>query len=200
MANPESWSEYYQATLDKPLHPIFEHLDPFLKPGLTALELGCGVGNGVLHLVEKGLNVLAVDADKEAIDIVFERVPGSANVALLQSTFQDLTLPAKTYDVIVAGFSLFFMPRPDFDAFWPRMVAALKPGGVVGGQLLGVNDDWRERGYAVHSRDEVDAMLSPFEVVYFEEAERDGTTVVGEKKHWHVFHVVAKLKQSLLSS
>ena len=189
---PENWSDYYAATLDKPLHPIWEHIDPHLKAGQVALELGCGVGHGVLHLVEKGLKVIAVDQEPEALEKTKERLPQQAEVHLLKAQFQDLGLDPDSLDLIVAGFSLFFLRTWEFGRVWQRLVRALRPGGIFAGQLLGVNDDWAERGYTVHTRSEIESLLHPFEILYLEEAERDGETAMREPKHWHVFHVVAR--------
>ena len=197
MSNPVNLSEYFRATLDKPLHPIFEQLDPHLPKQGVALELGCGVGTGVLHLLERGLSVVAVDSEREALDLLEERLPEGADVAVLETRFQDLQLPPETYDVVVAGFSLYFLSPEEFASFWPRLVRAMKPGGVLAGQLLGVNDSWNDQGFSLHTREEVDRLLEPFDVLHLEEVERDGKTVWGEAKHWHAFHIVARKRNKM---
>ncbi len=35
-------------------------------------------------------------------------------------------------------------------------------------------------------------LLRGLEVEHFEEVEEDGETAVGDPKHWHLFHVVAR--------
>jgi hypothetical protein len=65
-------------------------------------------------------------------------------------------------------------------------------GGLLTCQFLGVNDEWRDRGYTAHSKSEVEALLQPFEVLFLDEVERDGETAVGTPKHLHVFHIVAR--------
>jgi tellurite methyltransferase len=187
----EDWSQYLKASLEKPLHPIWDHLEPYLKPGQTALELGCGAGSGVLRLVERGLRVLAVDQEPEALEITKSRLPEGADVHLLKAQFQALEFEPNSFDVIVAGFSLFFLRSWEFGRVWKQLGTALKPGGVFAGQFLGEHDDWAERGYCVHTRAEVEALLEGLELIWFEEAERDGETLLREPKHWHVFHVVA---------
>lgn len=192
--NPaSSWSEYFASTLDKPLHPIFARLDPHLPPSGRALELGCGVGLGAAHLRERGLDVLAVDAEPEAVARTRERVGDDPRVEVREAMMQDLPLGAAQFDAIVAGFSLFFLSPADFAAFWPRLVRSLKPGGLFAGQFLGVHDDWKDLGFSLHTRTEVERLLEPFDLLYFEEAERDGATTQGVRKHWHVFHVVGAL-------
>jgi tellurite methyltransferase len=186
------WSAYFKATLDKPLHPLWENVDPHLKPGQIAVDLGCGVGTATAHLVEEGLRVLAVDQEPEALEITRGRLPEGAQVQVVRAQFQDLGLEPNSFDLVYAGFSLFFLREWEFGQVWKRIVAALKPGGLFAGQLLGIHDDWVDRGYTAQTADEARALFKGFEILYFEEAERDGETSLREPKHWHVFHVVAR--------
>jgi hypothetical protein len=43
----------------------------------------------------------------------------------------------------------------------------------------------------VHTRAELAELLAPFEVERLDVFDDEGTTVVGTRKHWHVYHVVA---------
>jgi tellurite methyltransferase len=194
MGEPIDLAAYFRSTLAMPLHPIFRELDPYIPASGVAIDLGCGVGTGTLHLLERGLSVVAVDSESEALEMMAERLPEGADVAVLQSRFQDLRLLPDTYDVAVAVFSLYFLPPEEFGQFWPRLVAAIKPGGLFAGQFLGVNDEWGDQGFSLHSRSDVEALLAPFEILHLEEVERDGKTSWGEPKHWHVFHTVARRK------
>lgn len=192
----EKWSDYFKASLEKPLHPLWQEIDPHLLPGQIALELGCGAGNGVSHLIAKGLKVIAVDQEPEALELTRRQLPEGAQVHLLKAQFQDLGLDRNSLDVIVAGFSLFFLRPWEFGQVWPRLVTALRERGIFGGQFLGVHDDWASRGYTTHTRGEVEALFGGFEILYLEEVERDGETMLREPKHWHVFHVVARKRES----
>jgi tellurite methyltransferase len=186
----EVWSRYFAATADRPVHPIFDSLERFLPSSGVALDLGCGAGRGTLWLLNEGLHVVAVDVSQEAIGYVRERLPEGADVELVCSSFQDFDLGS--YDVVVACFTLFFLDRAQFAEFWPRLCSSILPGGLFAGQFLGVNDDWRTRDFTTHNRSEVDNLLQGFEVLLLEEEERDGETAIGERKHWHVFHVIAR--------
>lgn len=185
-----SWSEYYQATLDKPLHPIYGELEPHLPSEGVALELGCGVGHGVRWFLEKGFSVIANDGDEEALQIVASRVGEHPNLTFLPGRFEEIDLLAA--DVVVAGFSLFFLEPAAFRAFWTRLTESMMPGTLFAGQFLGVHDEWAVRGYTVHDAASLAADLAEFEVLHWEEVERDGETAMREPKHWHVFHVVAR--------
>jgi tellurite methyltransferase len=186
-----NWSAYFAATLDRPL-PFLEQVEPHLPHAGRAIDLGCGVGHATLAMLDRGLEVVAVDAEAEAIEILRGRLPEGAPCTVLQTRFEELDLEVASFDVAFSRFSLFFLPRKDFDEFWPRLVVSLKPGGIFAGQLLGPRDDWATRGYATHTALEVAALFEGFELLHYEEAERDGTTVTGEAKHWHVFHVVGR--------
>ncbi len=190
--NPVStWSEYFASMLDKPLHLIFRQIDPLLPKTGHALELGAGVGMGVVHLIEKGLTVTAIDAEPEAVRIIRERAP-TANV--VESRFEQFDLIPRSYDVVIAGFSLFFLTPTEFAQFWPRLLASMKPECVFAAEFLGLKDDWVKEGYLGHSESEVRRLLQPFSIQYWEQAERDGKTSQGTDKHWHVYHVVARLE------
>lgn len=176
--------------MERGLNPCYERLEPYLPPGGLAVELGCGVGHGVLHLLEKGFRVFANDADPEAIAITRSRLPPGAEVELLCAPYERLRLPP--CDLVCAVFSLFFLKPEDFDPFWRSVVEALKPGGVFLGQFLGVNDGWSDRGYTLHTAEQVRSLFDGFEILSWEEVDRDGETIHQKPKHWHVFHVVAK--------
>lgn len=144
----------------------------------------------MLWLLDQGFDVVANDMESEALEIVRSRAPSDARLTYLPGRFEDIELPGA--DVIVAGFSLFFLPQADFMIFWRRIVAALRPGGVFAGQFLGVDDDWADRGYTALTRPEVERLLEGLEVLSLDEANQDGETSLREPKHWHVFHVVAR--------
>lgn len=42
------------------------------------------------------------------------------------------------------------------------------------------------------TKDQVLGLLEPFEIIKFEEIEKDGKTGLGEIKHWHTFEIIAK--------
>lgn len=186
-----NWTKYYQATLTRPLHPMYEELSKHIGDTGRALELGCGVGTGAMWLAKRGFDVHCVDAQKEAIDHLIENAPEFCNITTELSSFEELNLRPDSYDLIVAQFCLFFMEKNRFMEFWPRLQGALSAGGVFMGTFLGKNDTWADE-YTSLERAEVDDLLYKLHVEYFEDAERDGETSIGEAKHWHVYHVIAR--------
>lgn len=184
------WGAYYEATSAGAPHRLFELLDPHLPSSGKAIDLGCGTGRGTLKLLAAGLEVVAVDQTEESLSYVRAKVPDSAPLTLLRSSFQDLELDS--YEVAVGSFSLFFMPPADHAVFWKRLVDSIRPGGVWAGQFLGTRDEWRDEGYTTHTSEQVATLLNAFEIIHLEEEEKDGQTAVGTDKHWHVFHSIAR--------
>jgi len=188
--DPERLRRYLDATEHRPPQPLFGTLEPHLPPAGDALDLGCGAGRGTTWLLERGLSVVAVDISEDALARVRRRVPPGAQVRTVCARFEDLDPPP--CDVAVAVYSPFFLEPDAHGAFWARLVAAIRRGGVFAGHFLGPRDTWATRGLTVLDRSAVEALLAPFEVLHLLEEDADGTTALGERKHWHTFHVVAR--------
>ena len=71
----------------------------------------------------------------------------------------------------------------------------LKDGYFVG-NFFGINDEWKKskEEMVFLSKDEVLELFTEFEIIEFKEIEKDGTTGLGEIKHWHIFNVIARKK------
>lgn len=186
----DEWREYFAITVDKPAHPLFDLLDEYLPDdGGRAIDLGCGPGRGTLRLLARGLQVTAVDQAPEALAMVRERAPADAPLELVEASMD--AVPLDRYDVAVGCFSVFFLSPDRFEAFWPRLVAAIRPGGLWAGEFLGVNDTWRDE-CTTHTRAQIDRLLDGFEVLHLGEEEFDGATALNTPKHWHLFHTIAR--------
>lgn len=193
--NPVSeWSEYFESTQSKPLHPLFHILEPHLPTTGRAIDLGCGVGHAVVWLAEKGWRVEAVDGHEMALQIVASRLSEEIKhrVVLQQSMLEDAEIEAGAYDLVVAAYSLFFIESKEkLREVWTKIAAGLKPDGLLLFELLGPRDDWANE-LLTHTREELDELLTDWEVLHLEEAEQEGHTSQGTAKHWHVYHVIAR--------
>jgi SAM-dependent methyltransferase len=191
--NPESsWQEYFAAMADKPLHPLYAHLDPFLPPTGRALELGCGVGQGVLHLAALGWDVVAVDAQDEPLNALRARLEPRHRVEIRKGFIEDVKLNDREFDLVVAGFCLFFLKPTEFGHTLERTLGSIRPGGLLMAQFLGPWDSWAREGYSAHSQEDLRSFLSGFQTLHWEHIERDGRSVQGTPKHWDVTHVIAR--------
>jgi tellurite methyltransferase len=186
----KDWTRYYDAAGVEPRETLLDAVRRFDAPGL-AVDLGCGTGRDTLELLRRGWHVLAVDAQEEALRRLRAAVGGYERLETQVATFDDAALPQ--CDLVNASFSLPFCPPDRFDELWARIGDALRPGGRFCGQLFGERDGWSGNpSLTFHTHAEVDRLLTGYEVERVDEEEEDSTTVVGDAKHWHLFHVVAR--------
>jgi SAM-dependent methyltransferase len=183
------WSRYYDATSDEPRETLLQALDAFDEPGL-AVDLGCGTGRDTGELVRRGWHVVAIDAEDEALERLRVRLGDDERVTTQRASYENARIPV--CDLVNAGYALPFCPPEHFPEVWNRIVASLRPGGRFCGQLFGDRDDWATPELSFQTRAEAEALLAQFELERFDEEDEDGTTALGEAKHWHVFHVVAR--------
>ena len=183
------WGRYYAAAGEAPRDTLVAAADAFAEPGF-AVDLGCGTGRDTLELLRRGWRVLAIDAEPEAI----ERLLARADSEMLETQvarFDEARWPEA--ELVNSSFALPFCPPDAFPAVWSRIVASLRPGGRFSGHLFGDRDEWAgETDMSFHSRAAAEALFDDFELERFDEVDEAGKTAVGEPKHWHLFHVVAR--------
>jgi SAM-dependent methyltransferase len=130
-----------------------------LLPGASALDLACGRGRHVRWLADAGLAVTALDRDADAVTLL----QPLAEVIVGDIESGPWPLGERQFDLVLVTNYLW---RP----LWPRMLGAVRPGGLliyetfahgnetVGrpsrpdfllepGELLAVCRDWRVLGY-----------------------------------------------------
>jgi tellurite methyltransferase len=192
------WAIYYQAVEGRPpRETLLKALANFeieltADPPRLAVDLGCGDGRDTVELLHRGWRVLAIDGEQKAFDRLLSRPIQRDLLQTQQMRFECLTLP-QAVDLINASFCLPFCPPRYFPDLWQTMVMALKPGGRFSGQLFGDRDSWTvypNRSH--HTSQQVADLLKPFEIEWLEEEEHPGVTAIGEEKHWHIFHIVAR--------
>lgn len=185
------WARYYDASGADPRQTLLDAADRFDEPGF-AVDLGCGTGRDTIELLRRGWGVLAIDAEQEAIDRLRALVgDGSERLATEVAPMEDARWPEAL--IVNSSFALPFCPPERFGEVWERIVASLPAGGRFSGQLFGDRDEWVGDGeMTFHARSEVERLLEPFVLERLSEVDEDGKTALGEPKHWHVFHVVAR--------
>ena len=194
------WAAYYQKTRNCPPRPtaIFA-LDRFDAEAGNAtrlvVDLGAGGGRDAIAFLQRGWQVIAIDGDAAAADALWARRDIPDNTLLKTQTvrFEDARWPR--CNLVNASFALPLCAPDQFDTVWERIMMSLLPGGRFAGQFYGERDSWAGRsGMTFQARSDIERLFSGFEIEYFEEEEDDSETPRGETKHWHVFHVVARLR------
>jgi tellurite methyltransferase len=202
MVNTSStdWEAYYRRTGARPpRRTLIFALAAFEAGGAPeaprfAADLGCGNGRDTVELLRRGWRVLAIDAEQAAIDGLLARddLPDGALIETRVARFEETELPAGL-DLVNSSFALPLVPPPAFPALWDGIVESLRPGGRISCQLFGDRDSWVGRpGITFFTRGGAEALVNPLDVELFDEEEDDSTTPRGQKKHWHLFHIVAR--------
>lgn len=184
------WARYYAATGTEPRQTLLDALERFEGPGV-AVDLGCGNGRDTIELLRRRWRVLAVDGEQQAIDLLRARAGDDPLLETRVARYEELVLPAT--DLVNASWSLPFCSPFVFRDVWRRIAESLRRDGRFAGQLFGDRDGWAPADDLTFlPRDEAEQLFAQFELERFEEVEEDSTTAVGDPKHWHVFHVVAR--------
>ena len=107
--------------------------DYSVPAGARVLELGCGAGNTVFHMIEKGFDAYGVDISDQAIDWAKDiarrrNVSAHFNVANITDLkpFQD-----NFFDVIFDGDCLWMILGADRAACFSSVFRKLKSGGIL---------------------------------------------------------------------
>jgi SAM-dependent methyltransferase len=106
---------------------VVELLDP--KPGERVLDLGCGDGALTKLLIDKGAEVVGVDASQEMVDAAF-----AAGIDAFTVDGHELAF-VNEFDAVFSNASLHWMTRPD-DVI-AGVARALKPKGRFVGEMGG---------------------------------------------------------------
>jgi len=196
----EGWGRYYEAAKGGgPRETLRLALDLFESEGgggeRLAVDLGCGEGRDTFELLRRGWRVLAIDAEPEAIERLRARPDLDPDAAARLETrlisFEEAEW--RQADLVNSSFALPFCPQDRFPALWERIPSSLRRGGRFSGQLFGDRDGWaQDPALSFHRRVDVEDLLQAFQLERFDEIEENGKTALGEPKHWHVFHIVAR--------
>lgn len=198
------WPGYFKVMLGKPAREtLVRALELFEKESAadserTAIDLGCGEGRDTLELLNRGWSVTAVDAHPMAFELLTPRVPSNA-AGRLRALVADFDSPewvpasGQPVSLLNASYSLPFCDPARFGEVWRRMRGAIRPGGRFAGQLFGDRDSWAalpDRSH--HPRGDLDRLFAGFVFDELREEERDDKDALGNPKHWHIFHIVAR--------
>ncbi|MFW1290430.1 class I SAM-dependent methyltransferase [Vibrio parahaemolyticus] len=189
----ENWRRFYEKALNRP-HSIRTERAVNLDASSikVAIDCGCGTGSDIKYLTSQGYKVFGFDINPDSVAISRDRFGDESSVNVVQSSFCEFEYTDSS--LIVANASLFFVKPEQFQEVWTSIDASLVKGGVFAGDFMGKNDSWASDFHTpitALAKDELLNLFSNFEIIEFNERDEDGTTMVGESKHWHIYSVVA---------
>lgn len=191
----KGWAEYIAKTKHNPARPLLIKAITYVTNKNSALDLGAGALMDSKFLSKQGFkHVTAVDQANIGQEI-YDTLPQD-KIQYVISSYENFNFLPDHYDLINAQFALPFNPLISFNQVFEKIKNSLKTGGIFSGQLFGDQDTWKttKPEMTFHTREEVERLLSDLEIIELEEEEKDQKPAVGELKHWHIFHIIARKK------
>lgn len=161
-----------------------------------AIDLGCGAGRDTIYLIKNGWKVLSIDRENTS-----EVISSKLNNEELEKfnfkcqEFENIELDKN--NLLVANFSIPFCNKEHFDEFWNKIANSILKGGFFVGNFFGLNDSWakmKDQMVFLSEKQVLNLFENSFDIIEFNEVEKDGKTGLGKMKHWHIYNVIAKKK------
>lgn len=188
--------KYYNNTeSERPRRNVKYFIDKIkCNPGKT-IELGCGAGNDTIYLIKNNWKVTAIDRED-----VEKRIANRLSTKELENfefqkqNFENLKLEKS--NLIVANYSLPFCNKNKFEELWNKIKTSISDNGYFIGNFFGEKDEWSKTKQTMTflTKEKVMELFKDFEIIKFEEIEKEGLTGLGKIKHWHIFNVIAMMK------
>lgn len=215
LAFDETWGRYSEATREAdPVQTLVGAVKALSERGSDvagkhAVDIACGAGRDTRLLLGEGMTVHAIDLFAGNEEILRESIRSGADglaasaehrLRFSAQSMEDLELVPGKASIINSSYGLPFCSPARFPHLWQQINDGLCEGGVVCGQLFGVQHGFNsaEKDMTFHTRKEVEALLEPFNIIQLEETNTMGNTACNKdsKVRWHVFDFIAQKKSS----
>ena len=131
---------------------VWSRLASFVKPGMHALDLGCGTGEDALWLARNGCRVTAADGSRAMLERVAAKAARWSLEHRVRTICLDLNAPAVSeppigpFDLVISNFGAINCVD-DLDALGRKLPAWVKPGGVLALIFMGRFCAWESAYY-----------------------------------------------------
>ena len=122
----ENATAFASSTANVEFSETQRRFEELLSPGARILDFGCGSGRDAKHFLDAGFDVTATDGSAELCRLADQRIGRPVRHEL----FQDLA-ETDAYDGIWACSSILHLPKAELANVFGKMLAALKPGGII---------------------------------------------------------------------
>ena len=190
------WKKYYKKHEKRKPREQLVRAVSFCINKQNALDLGSGTMIESKYLAKKKFDVVAIDHSSDTLKYTKNL---NKKIDFKNISFQEYNYPKNTFDLINSQFSLHLYGKKGFNAFIKKIKKSLKPKGIFVAQFLGVKDSWNTESvpfpaydYVFHTKRQALDLLSDLKILEFTEEDKNGKTVLGKAKHWHVFYFIAQ--------
>jgi|1185.fasta_scaffold08088_2 trans-aconitate 2-methyltransferase len=134
---PDAWSpgqyERFRTEREQPFHDLLALVEP--RPGLRAVDLGCGTGEGtlVLHRTLQARETLGIDSSAAML----ARAPTAPGLRFERADIAHFA-PEARFDLVFSNAALHWLP--DHESLLRRLSGALLPAGQLAVQVP-MNDE-----------------------------------------------------------
>ena len=118
--------------------PWLARFDAVLRPGLRALELGCGLGHDAGELSAFGLAVCALDCEQARVARAHEEAPSA--MLLVADLARTLPFSGEVFDLVVASLSLHYFDQATTSRIVAEIARVLRPEGRLLCRVNAVGD------------------------------------------------------------
>lgn len=188
-----NWENYYQKTSEKPPRPLLVESLSFLSQKNNALDIGAGALNDTRYLLKENFKeVIAIDSAPASLELSHKIKDSRFTYHLLK--VENYAFPSRHFNLVNAQLSLPFLLKKDFLKVWEAIKQTLRPEAILCGQLFGNNDEWNtpKSQMTFLTREEVLELLKDYEVIKFQEIERNDSATENLSKHSHIFNLILK--------
>lgn len=135
----ENAKDFFENTKNADMTELYNFFLKYIKDGTKLLDLGCGSGRDTKYFLDKGYDVVAIDASSEMVRLS-SQLTGKRT---LHMTFEDLNFENE-FDGIWACASLLHVSREKIDDVLNKIARALKDNGVLFASFkLGDKEEFR---------------------------------------------------------
>ena len=116
---------FYDGTLAVDMRSLYSHFEPFLSESGLILDAGCGSGRDSLYFLQKGFQVVAIDASSELAQMATQLTGLPVEVCHFDEFHH-----ASAFDGIWACASLLHVPMAELASVVSHLASLLKTGGL----------------------------------------------------------------------
>lgn len=188
-----SWRKYYEKTKNNPPRPLLVKALTHVSDRGSALDVGAGALVDSRYLLEEGFTaVTAFDVDETSRELA--AAISDERFFFYKQSFTEFQYVKEAYDLVTGQYAFSFMSVKDFDQVFQQILDSIKVGGIVTGNIFGDRDGWNngDGTKTFLTKEDCQLLFSDWEILLFNEVERDDETALGVPKHWHEFEIIAR--------